>query len=313
MKLKKYEIPSKAKESLKALVISDIHYVGLQDNDKLERILEVLKNNKYDVIYLGGDIIDSTNVLHFNAKATYKILAFIKDLGVIAPTYIAYGANDLVYYSIYGAKYLKEPYIEDIKTFMNKFLEVVSGFKNIYVVENTPLVIKEGYTLSIINPSLDYVFNNPKGDPEIINRDKISYSFLRYLDKDKTNTLICHYPEFILTLYKLDLLGNIDLSIAGHDHNGLTQMLPIEVLLNLMGQKNRGLITPSKSIRLKNTNNLRGKIELDSDRTLIINPAVTTVAERNDNLKKIDSLFYEGASEITYVPEEEIKRVRKRG
>ena len=63
MKLFMYDIATKQKEEMKALVISDLHYASLYDNPKLIDILIELDEQEYDYLFIVGDIIDSTNVL----------------------------------------------------------------------------------------------------------------------------------------------------------------------------------------------------------------------------------------------------------
>lgn len=300
------KIITKEIEGLKALVLSDLHIFTEKDLKQVELLMDKLKNNNYDVIYLVGDIIDSTNVLKLSRLVTGKLLELIAFLGHIAPTYIVYGSHDLSHRSIYGK------WLEDEKTFQIEFLNKIAGYHNINVLENETKSLKEGtgYTISGINPSLSYAMDTPDGNDKILLKEIDKFEFLTNLNSNYTNTLICHYPEAIMKLQEVGLLENISLSIGGHDHNGCTQFrfLPVELILDLFKQNNRGLITPGKSIKLKDTKKLRGVVDLGGSSKLLINPAFKTFANCTGILEKLDFMFYRGYSEIEYIPEKNITR-----
>ena len=312
MKLKNYIVQTKQEKGLKVLAISDIHYYSNKDNYKLENIIKELENNKYDAIYLLGDIIDVTNVLDIK-EAKNNLLYFLRYLANHLPTYITFGSHDLVYYLN------NESLIwSDDNRFLELVLEMSLKLDNLYIKSNMPLELPNNDTLTIINPSFDYARKTLLKDKlEVIKETILNFSFLNNNDSSKTNTLLCHYPEVIFLLYKLGLLDCIDLSIAGHTHSGITQLkvFPLEKILNLIGQENRGIITPNRSLSLKNTKYLRGLINFNSNSSLIINPSITTFAPITGSLNRLDKLFYQGASVINYVKEneyqEKIKSLRK--
>lgn len=295
---------TKETKGLKVLVLSDLHIFTEKDIKQVEKFLDKIKNNNYDAIYLVGDIIDSTNVLKLFDSVTGRLLELIAFLGHIAPTYIVYGSHDLAYRSIYNT------WLNDKSTFENEFLNKISGYHNINVLENETRSLKEGtgYTISGYNPTLVYALNTPDGNEKILLREKCK--FLTELSSDKTNTVLCHYPQAIMNLHKAGILKNANLSVTGHNHNGCTQFkfIPVEFFLDLFRQNNRGLITPGKSIKLEDTKNLRGNIELGDDSTLLINPAFKTLAACTGKLEKLDWMFYRGYSEIEYIPEDKLSR-----
>lgn len=289
MKIFNYKFLNKNMASIKVLVISDIHYSCTKDNKKLDEIIKHITKIKYDALFLVGDIIDATNVFS-NKEASIKLLEFIKILGLNTPTFIAFGTHDF-YHINYQKPFWKEEISNDVNNFKKDFFDKIKNLSGIYLESNKPIELKKGYTVSIINPTLDEAVNQ-----------KANYSFLKYLDASNTNILLCHYPNFVFYLHKEGLLSKIDLAISGHNHNGMTQIkyLPIEAFLNLIGHKNRGIITPDKVLKLSSTKNLRGCIKLDEKTTLIINPAFTSLAKCTGVLKKFNFLFYRGASIIEF-------------
>lgn len=294
------------------LVISDLHVAEEKDILKLKRILNILeeKSGIYDAIIVDGDILDATNVLRENEKVSLELLFFMKSLGFIAPTYVTYASHDMAYYNAKTS--LNQPWVSDAEIFKTNFLDKLAGAYRINVGSNQTYSMGEEYTISLVDPSLDYAMLRPDGDPEVLLRELESCSFLKNLNANNINILACHYHNFILGLQKFGYLKNVDLGIAGHDHSGCTQFLPLEYFLNMIGLRNYGLITPGKSINPNDTKYSRGFVELDDRTKLIINPAITTFAKCTGGLQKLDSLFYEGASDIEFVAEENLERKRKK-
>jgi len=140
------------------------------------------------------------------------------------------------------------------------------------------------------------------------------YEFLSKLNPNFNNILLCHYPNAIITLYRNNLLHNISLGISDHNHNGLTQNVLLEEILDFIGANNRGLVTSGMSMKPNETKYLRGIVELDSSTNLLINPAIKTftLCTGNGNLEKLNCLFYPGASVINYVSKEEYNLIRAR-
>ena len=306
MKINNYVIPTKQNDTLKVIVISDLHIFQVCDIKILEKIIIELKKENYDAIYLVGDIIDCTNILKSNSYVTDKILEFISFLGYIASTYIVHGNHDMLFYS-----QNRQPWSNDTETFISQFVNKISQYKNINILDNETLTIKDGYTISGITPPIEYILNSPDGDYTILEKEREKYNFLNNLSTDDTNTLLCHYPSAIFQMHQNNLLNKINVSVAGHNHNGITQLrvFPMEFLLDLIKQNNRGLIAPGKHL-FENTKYLRGNIKLDENNTLIINPAITSLSH-STGLNSFNFLFYKGATQILYKPESEIKLVRK--
>ncbi len=225
MKLFTYDIPSKQKEGMKALVISDLRYYSLNDSEKLMDIIMEINAQEYDAIFLVGNILDSTFPLNFDRKALDYLLNFMRDLGNVAPTYVALGEHDYTYYD------KNKQAIEDKQAFYEKFLYKIAAFSGIKVIDRKTYKIKEGYTLSIIN------------DTNIHEETLNKLEFLRKLPQDMTNTLICHDIKTILELSKLGYLDNMTLSISGDNNISYRQL---KVLGRLLDDKERRLDKENK-------------------------------------------------------------------
>lgn len=298
MKLFYHDVETSSNKSLKAFVISDIHYYSLKDNYKLNAIIKELDKFDYDMIYLLGDIIDATNVLD-NKEAFESLLLFFKILGNYAPTYIAFGSHDLAYFK---SKH-DNPWLNDTR-FKEELSNLSFKYPNLILDDNKFLELPNDDDIVIINPDI-LDFKDEFDDTKL---DKKNYLYLKNSNPHKTTTLLCHYPNSLFILNKYGLLDNIDLGIVGHNHNGMTQfkVFPLESFLNLIGQDNRGLATPARSFNLEKTKYLRGEVSLNNQTNLIITPAITSLASLT-GLSTFDKLFYKGSNVINYT-NDEIKR-----
>lgn len=288
------------------LVLSDMHILKEGSLEKLCIIKEYIEENatecSYDAIFVVGDIIDATNVLRINNFVSNELLEFMRFLGEVAPTYICYGSHDL---ALMDREDGPVNWYPDEKIFRERFLDKAYGFKGIQNLDNGTQDIGDGYTVSVFNPPLIYAMDTPDGDNKYLVEEQ--FAFLNDLDEDKINTLLCHYPNAIRYLYRKGKLNNVDLAIAGHNHNGITQFVPLEFFLNFIGMQNRGLITLGKTLLPKD---VRGVDPLSYRTDLLINPAVTSLAECTGGLAKFDKLFYVGATEVIFEPDMELKRIK---
>lgn len=278
----------------KYLTLSDLHVFTDKDIKKLHGILDYLENNEgkgitFDAILLVGDIIDGTNVLRFNSNATVELIAFIKTLGLYAPTFICYGSHDLAFY--FNGKLEKgdSPWCKDEEAFKSRLLDKIAGEKGINVLDGTQ-DIGDGYTISVYNPPLEYAMLKPDGDNRYLLQEKLNYEFLKSLNPNDINTLICHYPNVIRFLFEQGLLDNVDLGVGGNTRDGLG------------GKPN------------KDTQNLRGLVTLSDRTSLLVNPAYNNLPASTGILQHADGLFARGVAEIDFIPEVEeqaLSRSRK--
>ena len=223
-----------------------------------------------------------------------NIINFLDNLSQEAKIFISFGSHD-------EWDYLSKSVTKKYNTLKNTIEESLKDNSQICFKENIPYILDKNKTLTIINPSLKYAINRDNKE-EIISDEVNKYTFLKNLDKDKYNILLCHYPNFAKYLNEAGLLKNVDLVISGHNHNGMTQLriFPLEKILNLLGLPYQGIITPNKSFKIKDTKNLRGFISLNKRTSLLINPAVTSLGNTTKILQYGDFLFYNGGSIINY-------------
>lgn len=298
MKTLKYSFPTADSRDKHFFVLSDLHIARAHDTKKLDAILGVLtKKEKYDAIFLVGDLINSTDTLK-DDKLTDHLINFIRALGSLSPTYIAVGNHDVCSYKKIGESPKK--WRRDDRRFTEEFLNRIKTIPNIHVRDREIFEIGDNYTVSIFNPPIEFVDKTLKSDLSFITKKSSSFAFLQKLDPNKTNILLCHYPDVLKQLHRVGLLENVDLAIAGHNHNGMTQFLLIEPILSLIGQPNRGIVTPEKSFKKSDTSDMRGLIKLDEKTHLLINPAYTSLSANTFPLNLLNCLFYKGSSLIAF-------------
>ncbi|MBR1417275.1 MAG: metallophosphoesterase [Bacilli bacterium] len=299
MKVIKETILTNNKENLRLLVVSDLHICNNKDILIMDEIIMFLKNNKCDAICLVGDIIDSTNFLRNNNYLTNKLIDFIKKIGQEALTYIVFGNHDVGYINKNYKKNKSIKWMDDYETLKKCFIDKIINLSNVFILDNKTMEIKKGYTISGIIPSVNYAIKIHEDKDEDIN-EVDNCAFLKKLNSNNVNILLCHYPDVIKRLHSKRVLYNIDVCIAGHNHSGAAQITILEKILNLFKQNNRGIITPNKSIKLNETKQLRGRIKLDNKTQLIINPSIKTLSNSAGSLKYLNGLFYKGITQIEF-------------
>lgn len=279
------------KENLKFLVLSDLHISKKDDISKIKKMVLKITETVYDGIFIVGDIIDSISVLESRIVKS-KVFNLFLFFANIAHTFFVTGNHDVL---LNSHRKQKSTQLNEKK--LKAFYDELAKIENVEFLKNKTVTIGNNFTVSGL--VLDDKWALSKSDEYFIDEKQIE--LLKELPVDKTNILLCHFPNFLMHLSEKGYLKNVDYSIAGHNHNGATQFrfIPLEPLLNLIGQKNRGLITPFKSIKLKDTAKLRGVLKLGDNTTLIINPAFKTLSFCS-KLEKLDWMFYKGYTEVIY-------------
>jgi len=177
---------------LKIFVLSDIHLSQIRDVKYLEKVKKEALSDNFDAIFIAGDFLDYTNILKTNPKLVNIFLDFIKLLGEISPTYIAYDGHDLCHY-FHGSS----PHWQiDKKLFCEKILDIVAGFSNVHVESNQIFSLKFGHTVSILNPNMSYIIQH---NPEFLLQDSNLTQIFSYLNPNFNNILLCHNPNIFIS------------------------------------------------------------------------------------------------------------------
>jgi len=280
------------KDDLNILSISDLHICENKDVKLFKKIINYINNNQIDIVCVIGDIIDSTKTLD-NIYLKDKLINFFIDLSKFSKIYIVLGNHDLGYFK-------DKKWLCDDKRFYDEVIKKIINYNNIYYLNNNTLNINDEYTISGIFMPYNYANHDYEGDENVFKDELNKINFINNLDNNKENILICHYPKTIFNLEKLGYLDNFKLIIAGHNHSGVTQNILLEFIINIF-DKNKGIITPSKSMKIKDTKNMRGIIKLSNNKVFIINPSITTFGKTSSIFRIFNRFFYMGASLIKFI------------
>lgn len=167
--------------------LSDLHNEEFGNNN--EKLIELLKKSKPEMIAITGDLIDS---YHTDTEVIIKLAKEIVD---IAPTYYVSGNH--------------EARIDEYNE-LKEALEKIG----IHILDNESVLLKrDGESISLTgieDPSFttDYLF----GDTKYI----VSSQLSNLIDNKQFHILLSHRPE-LFDIYKDN---NIDLVLSGHAHGG---------------------------------------------------------------------------------------------
>jgi predicted MPP superfamily phosphohydrolase len=185
-------IPKKSSglNSLKIISISDLHLKNLTSSSFLKKLVEKVRLEKPDIIFMPGDIVETygnTNEVKLN-----EFIELLKDIK---------SANGI--YAVRGNHDLPGPNVAD-KIDFNKRLGITMLSDSLIDLENKICII-----------GLKYRGNNEKRPID---------SLLKLRTKDLPVILLDHAP-FCL---EEDNRNNIDVQLSGHTHNG--QIWPLNYI-----------------------------------------------------------------------------------
>ena len=273
----RYLIHKDLKNNIKIIVISDIHFSYRITNKKLNKILEHIKKEKPDYIFVAGDIVDSLDMI-VKEEEKNRLINFMKDVATIAKTIMILGNHD-IYRSVKNKNLVEhENYYTDLSNIENAVL-----LRDSYYEDNNILV----YGLF---QEYEYYKEHNKEDLDV---------FVKEVDKIKTKKsnklkfILIHSPNYLInkssyitTKKKMqhiyDKLSYFDYFITGHMHNGC-----VPPIINELIKGNKGIISPMKKMFPKNTRNTITTIE---DK-LLVNGPITTFHEKTKILQ-IFNIFY---------------------
>lgn len=250
------------------IILSDIHYYNKKDNVKLTKLLNYLKNIKYDYLCIPGDLIDERYIYDEE-----YLIGFLNSLSHLSKIIISLGNHELIKgkdYSCYN------------KELFNK----INKMKNIYVLDNKIKSINNINFIGLTLPGEYYYKYKERNDSYLINyiNNKIKLNTIGY------NILLCHTPIRITkdkVFNQINISHNLDLIISGHTHGGITPTIFKKIL------KGRGLISPQIGLFVKHS---YGHYIINKT-NFIISSGVTKSSHAN-NFSYLDFLF---APEVTIV------------
>ena len=244
----------KINDNMRIASISDIH----SEVEILNKIYELLKEIKVDMICMPGDIID-----HVNDKRNKDLLEVLKKISNLAKTYISLGNHDICEIG------------KEVKTNQEYNLDFFKNLEN----QSDCIVLKDDYesvrhsdnvVVNAINLPLTYYINDEdeRVFGQVITKQNI------HNDKDSFNILLSHssnrmiYDNKLITI--MAILNEMNLILSGHNHGCLTPMFIQE-----RSKERLGLVGPLCKPFMKNGYGTY----TDKQASLIINNGVTKIAK----------------------------------
>lgn len=183
------------KSSYKLGYISDIHFENTINSKKLSKLVERLKKENFDILLLGGDIVDEGTTL----EGVLEVFNLLGDINTQEGIYYVYGNHDM-------SRYRKIPNytIKDLKDSLEK--------NQINLLDDSSVEVNRN--LVIIG----------RKDKSLKNR-KESEKLTEKIDLGKYLILLDHQP---VELKNNSQLG-YDLQLSGHTHNG--QIFPFNLII----------------------------------------------------------------------------------
>ena len=184
----RYQNPE-IKQSFKIVDLTDLH--NFQYGDENCRLINKVKNESPDVIFLTGDMLNA------DEERTDILMNLIQQLVNIAPVYASLGNHEIEYMQLSGNRNLIAQMEEAGATVLDKkYIDI--EIKN----QKVRLGGIYGYVLS----------SDDKEDPE--------HTFMeKFQDTDRFKILLSHMPEGLL-LWKSMEYWDVDLVFSGHVHGG---------------------------------------------------------------------------------------------
>lgn len=250
----------------KVAFLSDIH----NDYNKLEQIIEILKNLKISIVLLTGDLKDDMD----NDYSDNKIKELLEELSKTSSIFFSFGNHDLPHFN-------DEPIEvrEEIESKNNEYWNSLRSIDNIHIPEVpkdkatvSHISLTHDIDLSTLNIPVDYYWNSEPYE---------EYSdYVKSLNSIKNNTkkfniLLSHSPRNIIKDNLIDdylvFIKKYNLILSGHMHGGL-------IPYNLRNESRKGLIGPYASFL---PNDAYGIVE-DNNTISLTTGGVTKIADSSE-------------------------------
>ena len=214
-----YEVSGASLATDKKLAfLSDVH----GNVNKLEKIIELLKDMKTTSLLIGGDLVDDLK----DTKRNEQIKELLQELAKTTDIFVAIGNHDMIYFGKDSKGRRKE--IQGGSDEL-KFWSSLESVSRIYVSElpiytsvASRFALSDDIDISIINMPMTYYWNGEqKAHYDVLKKVLDNFS----MATKKFNILICHSPRGIIQGNSIDeYLKDIkafNLILSGHMHCGL--------------------------------------------------------------------------------------------
>ncbi len=218
------------KKDIKILHISDIHYSGIKDRKRLNKLYKKISTYKVDYICITGDTINSNNIVEKRINRDC-IISFLNKISMISKVIISLGNHDI--FTRVG---------KDLKKYYDKeFFNMIRNIKNVYLLDNEYYSDDDVYIYGYTQ-SFNYYYKYKKEDKNIMLNEINKLNINNNLP-DKLRICLMHSPICLEYDEVVESLDSYDLILSGHMHNGI--VLPI---IDELFDNNVGLVSPGRKL-----------------------------------------------------------------
>lgn len=249
----------------KILLFSDIHYTGIKDRKKIEKLINKANTYEVDYICITGDMLE-TYIINNEIDSNYFI-DFLTRLTNISKVVISLGNHDTI------DRDKRKIYKKD---FWNK----VAAINNLYFLNNNGMLVDNIYFYGFTQ-SKDYYYKYKSENAKLMLRDIDNNGVVNNLPNNY-RILLMHSPIRLDNNDVKTKLDKYDLILSGHMHNGLVLPIIDEIIPNDIG-----FIAPNKTLFPKYS---RGMVK--ENNIVVISGAVTKLSsELNIIFRLLNNLF----------------------
>lgn len=262
IKIKRIRL-SNNKIASKIVLISDIHYSGKKDLNKLNKILDKIKEINPDYICILGDTCDQAKILDEEL-----LISWLENLASICKVIMIYGNHDLVQYKTHTPH------------FNEKLFNKIKNIKNLSLLDNE-LKAENGICFIGLKFGFDYYYKFGEKNEQFI---KQYNEVVNKLDRNNYNILLTHSPIAITrdgVIRKLNDYKKIDLVLCGHMHGGLMPNILRPIF------RTHGLVSPDKHRLL--IKNAYGNFKIENI-NFMVSSGITKLSSVS-NMNVLDRLF----------------------
>lgn len=278
LKLNTHNFKTNKNINMKIAFLSDIHYSNLFDINLENNIVNSIKDNQPNYIFITGDIVDNREFLN-DKKNQIKIKNFLLKLSLIAKVFLIFGSHDL--------ENVSQP-INNFESSLKLWKDMLKSYKNIYILDDTYYEDEYINVYGLILP-FDYYHKLPNENVDIVSK---KLNNLPSFSNEKYTILLIHSPRRILHKKCLYKIKSIDLILSGHMHDGIVpkvfKKLPTTI----------GIISPHKTLFPKNARGKKIKNIDNKDIILLVTGGITKISPALPNFMKWFSRFYDNELEI---------------
>ena len=295
-------------KDLRLCIINDIHFSHSLSQKKLAKIIDKIVLLRPDYILLPGDLMDSTDILS-DKKEEKRLLEWLKELGMVAPTFISLGGHD------FYKKNTKDKYKKWDYNFPKKFITKANKIDDIHILDNLSFeddnIFVTGYTQSMKyyhpdSKKRSTIFHPIAEDKNLMLRElKLLNAKGTDAPDNKIKMILVHSPIYLNDPDIERELEKYDYFFSGHMHNGCVPPILYEIW-----NSKRGFIAPNMRLF---SNNERNTLKNKEDK-LIVNGPITTFHECSGIFQNFNFLYPSYMSVVDFTNDEEYdtKKVYKK-